>query len=88
VRTTLVDEGVAVHILRDKDNFTKRDLDRTFDALWNANDLAFILECYRIYSTLIFLPYCETGARLSAFFTGGLRYGINCGIWLLSGNSY
>jgi hypothetical protein len=32
------------------------------------------LECCRIQFTIIFRVYCSTSGRLSAFFTGGLRY--------------
>jgi hypothetical protein len=59
-------ECVVVHIKK-KENFTKRDLDRVMDAIWNADDLAFIPMRYCIYATLIILFYCQTGARLSAF---------------------
>jgi hypothetical protein len=38
-----------------EENFIKRDLDRILDAIWNADDLAFISERYRIYFTLIIL---------------------------------
>jgi hypothetical protein len=38
------------------------------------DDLIFIPERYRIQFTFIFRFYCWTGARLSAFFTDGLRY--------------
>lgn len=68
MRTTLTAEGVLVYVKKDKENFTKRDLDRVLDAIWNADGLASIPERYRIYSTLIILFYCETGARLGAFF--------------------
>ena len=82
----LTAEGVLVYVKKDKENFTKRDLDRVLDAIWNADGLASIPERYRIYSTLIILFYCETGSRLSAFFKGGLRYVASCWNWLLSGN--
>jgi hypothetical protein len=45
---------------KDKEIFTKRDLDRILDTLWDADDLAFIPGRYRIYSSLITLFYCET----------------------------
>jgi hypothetical protein len=86
VRTALTAEGVVVHVKKEKENFTKLNLDRILDAIWNADDLAFIPERYRIYSTLIILFYCETGARLSAFFKGGLRWEVSCWNWLSSGN--
>jgi hypothetical protein len=76
VRKTLTAEGVVVHVKRPKDNFTKHDLERLFQTLWNEDDLTFTSEYYRACTTLIMLLYCETGARLSAFFKGGLRYGV------------
>jgi hypothetical protein len=86
VRTTLTAEGVVVYVKKDKENFTKRDLGRVLDAIWNTDGLASIPERYRVYSTLIILFYCETGARLSAFFKGSLRYEVSCWNWLLSEN--
>ena len=41
---------------------------------WTKDDLIFIPERYRIQFTFIIRVYCWTGARLSAFFTDGLRY--------------
>ena len=72
MRKTLTAEGVVVHVKKPKDNFTKRDLKRVFQTLWNKDDLTFTSEYYRTCFTLIALPYCETGARLSAFFRGGV----------------
>jgi hypothetical protein len=80
VRKTLTAEGVVVHVKKPKDNFTKRDLERVFQTLWNEDDLTFTSEYYRACFTLIVLLYCETGARLSAFFKGGLRYRVRCWI--------
>ena len=42
--------------------------------LWTKDDLSFTPERYRIQFTFIIRVYCWTGARLSAFFTNGLRY--------------
>jgi hypothetical protein len=60
----------VVHVNKPKDNFTKPDLDRVFQTLWDEDDLAFTSEYYRVCFTLIVLLNCETGARLSAFFKG------------------
>jgi uncharacterized protein DUF3435 len=57
-----------------KHNFTSRDLSRILLVLWTQDDLIFIHERYRIQFTFIIRVYCWTGARLGAFFTGGLRY--------------
>jgi Protein of unknown function (DUF3435) len=57
-----------------KHNFTSRDLDRILLALWTQDHLIFIHERYQIQFTFIIRAYCWTGARLRAFFTGGLRY--------------
>jgi hypothetical protein len=56
---------------------TLRDLTRVLLTLWTRDDLIFIHERSRIQFTLIFRMNCWTGARLSAFFTGGLRYGVS-----------
>lgn len=42
---------------------------------WTKDDLIFTPERYRIQFTFIIRVFCWTGARLGAFFTGGLRYG-------------
>jgi hypothetical protein len=83
VRKTLTTEGVVVHVKKPKDNFTKRDLERVFQTLWNEDDLTFTSEYYRACFTLIVLLYCETGARLSAFFKGGCVTGFVAGSELL-----
>ena len=80
MRITLTAEGVVVHARKPKDNFSKRNLERVFQTLWDEDDLAFTPEYYRACFTLIALLYCETGARLSAFFKGGLRYRVRCWI--------
>ncbi|EXJ72789.1 uncharacterized protein A1O5_03936 [Cladophialophora psammophila CBS 110553] len=74
VRKTLTAEGVVVKAHLPKHNFTARDLTRLLVTLWTKDDLIFIHERYRIQFTLITCVYCWTGARLGAFFTGGLRY--------------
>ena len=55
-------------------NFTPRELTRILLTLWTKDDLIFIPERYRVQFTFIIRVYCWTGARLSAFFTDGLRY--------------
>jgi len=39
VRTTLTAEGVLVYVKKDKENFTKRDLDRVLDAISRAGGI-------------------------------------------------
>ncbi|KIW99701.1 uncharacterized protein Z518_11114 [Rhinocladiella mackenziei CBS 650.93] len=75
VRTTLVEEGLAVNKHRPKYNFTVEVLTLVQITLWTKDDLIFIPERYRIQTTFITNVYCWTGARISAFFTGGFRYG-------------
>ncbi|KAK5332099.1 hypothetical protein LTR93_001104 [Exophiala xenobiotica] len=72
--TTLVEEKLAVNKHRPKNNFTKETLPRIHTTLWTKDNLIFTPERYRIQTTFIGNLYCWTGARLSAFFTGGLRY--------------
>ena len=67
-----------VNVHRPKHNFTWRDLNRLLVTLWTRDDLIFIPERYRLQYNLIIRIYCWTGARLSAFFTGGFRYGVSC----------
>ena len=57
-----------------KHNFTVTDLIRLAMVLWTKDDLVFTPERYRIQFTFIIRVYCWTGARIGAFFTGGLRY--------------
>ena len=63
-----------VNIRRPKHLFTKRDVYRLLQTPWTQDDPIFIPERYRIQFTFIFLEFCWTGARLGAFFDGGLRY--------------
>lgn len=77
VRTTLVKEGLVVKKHVPKHNFADRDLSRVLLALWTHDDLLFIHERYRVQVTFIIHVYCWTGARLGAFFTGGLRYQVS-----------
>lgn len=74
MRQTLTLEGIVVNRHRPKNNFTVKDLTRVLLALWARDDLIFIPERYRVQITFIIHVYCWTGARLSAFFTDGLRY--------------
>ena len=74
IRTTLVEEGVVAKVRRPKHNFTVTDLNRLLQCLWTEDDISWIPERYRVQFTFIFHVYCWTGARISAFFTGGLNY--------------
>lgn len=67
-------EGTVVNKHRPKHNFTEQDLSRLILTLWTRDDLVFIPERYRVQATFITHVYCWTGARIGAFFTGGLRY--------------
>jgi hypothetical protein len=67
-------EGLVVNKHRRKHNFTVRDLTRVLLALWTYDDLIFIHERYRVQTTFLIYVYCWTEARISAFFTDGLRY--------------
>jgi len=78
VRKTLTEEGVVVNTQRPKHLFTLHDLTRLLVTLWTQDDLKFIPERYRLQYTLIIRMYCWTGARIGAFFTGGLHYGVSC----------
>jgi hypothetical protein len=80
VRKTLTEEGVVVNKHRPKHNFTQRDLDRLLVTLWTKDDLKFIPERYRVQFTLIFRLYCWTGARVGAFFEGGVRYEVSLSV--------
>jgi hypothetical protein len=51
--------------------------------LWTQDDLIFIPERYWLQFTLVFRVYCWTGARLAAFFTGDLCYGVSHHNWLV-----
>jgi hypothetical protein len=82
VRTTLTAEGVVVYVKKDKENFTKRDLDRVLDAIWNADGLASIPERYRIYSTIDYLVLLRNRSQAERLFKGGLRYEVSCWNWL------
>lgn len=63
-----------MNVTKEKHLWTQADLNKIFLALWTSDDLVFIPERYRVQFTFIFLLYCWTGARIGAFFTGGLRY--------------
>lgn len=66
-----------LNIMRPKHNFFVADLTRVLVTLWTNDDLIFIPERYRLQCTFIFRVYCWTGAKLGAFFTGGLLYGVS-----------
>src|SRR2546423_1361694 len=71
----LTAEGLVVNIKKPKYNFTVTTLTKVLVTLWTKDDLIFIPERYRLQYTFILRVYCWTGARLSAFLTGGFRYG-------------
>ena len=77
VRNTLTKEETVVNIQRSKHLFARCDLARVLRTLWTQDDLIFIHERYHVQFTLVFRMYCWTGARLGAFFTEGLRYGVS-----------
>lgn len=77
VRKTLTAGGLVVNKRRPKHLFTLNDLTRFLFTRWTQDDLVFIHERYRLQFILIFRMYCWTEARLAAFFTGGLRYGVS-----------
>ena len=62
---------------RPKHLFGKEDLTEILLTLWTKDDLIFIYKRNRIQFMFIFHVYCWTGARLSAFFTGDLRYKVS-----------
>jgi len=64
-----------VNIKKPKYNFIATTLTKVLVTLWTKDDLIFISERYWLQYTFILRVYCWTGARLSAFFTGGFRYG-------------
>ncbi|KAK8070327.1 hypothetical protein PG994_006943 [Apiospora phragmitis] len=59
-----------VHV--QKFNFTKKELDRVMRGLLTRPDLKYMHERTRIQIAYIIPTYCWSGARLGAFFTGGL----------------
>jgi len=67
----------VVNIKKPKYNFTATTLTKVLVTLWTKDDLIFIPERYRLQYTFILRVYCWTGARLSAFFTGGFRYRVS-----------
>lgn len=74
IRHKLTKEGTVENIKNPKHNFVAQDLENVLTALWTHDDLAYIPERYRIQFTFILLVYCWTGARIGAFFKGGLRW--------------
>ncbi|KAI9764758.1 MAG: hypothetical protein M1840_008027 [Geoglossum simile] len=71
---TLTKEGIIMNKKKPKHLFGKENLTEILVTLWTKDDLIFIHEQNRVQFTFIFHVYCWTGARLGAFFTGGLRY--------------
>jgi hypothetical protein len=68
--------GLVVNKKRPKHNFGPYDLTRVLVTLWTKDDPIFIPERYRLQFTLIFRACYWTGARIGAFFKGGLRHRI------------
>lgn len=66
---------------RPKCNFTVGTLTRAQVTLWTKDDLIFVPERYRIQVTFLINVFNWTGARLSAFFAGGLRYEVRLIRW-------
>jgi len=85
IRITLVKEGAVVNASKPKYNFGVDDLDRILITLWTTDDLSFLHERYRLQFTYIIREFCWTGARIGAFFTGGLRYQVSFGACSLDG---
>ena len=78
VRRTLTPEGIVVKKHLPKSNFLERDFAHVRLTLWTQGDLIYIHERYRVQTSFIINVYCWTGARLDAFFKGGLRYQNRC----------
>lgn len=74
VRRVLTAEGIVVNQRLPKDNFSVENLTHVLRTLWTKDDLSYVPECYRVQFMFIINVYCWTGARLGAFFTGGLEY--------------
>ena len=74
VRKTLVAEGVVVNIRHVKQNTTHIDLNRVLKVSWVHDDLSSFHIIDHIQFNFTIILYMSTGARLRAFFTGGLRY--------------
>jgi hypothetical protein len=82
---TLTVEGLVVNKRRPKHNFGPLELTRLLVALWTKDDPIFIHDRYRLQFTFIFCIYCWTGARIGAFFKGGLRYRVSTSAGHLQG---
>ncbi|KAK2051913.1 hypothetical protein LY76DRAFT_673081, partial [Colletotrichum caudatum] len=73
-RVVCEEEGLIHNVHKMKFNFTKKELDRVMRGLLTRADLKFMHERTRIQAAYIIPTYCWSGARISAFFTGGLCY--------------
>ena len=67
--------GSDVHdIEKPKYNLKPPDLDRLIDRLWAGYDLYYTHERNRIQFHLLFLWFCNSGARRGGLFTAGVPY--------------
>jgi hypothetical protein len=73
----LTAKGLVVNIQRPKHDFSVATFTQVLAALWTKDDLIFIPERCLLQYTLFCGLYYWTGARLSAFFTEGFRYGVS-----------
>lgn len=71
------EEKVCINVHKPKHNFSPDVLDKLLLALWTSPDLVHIHERARVQTAFVLHTYCWTGARLAAFFTGGLRYKVS-----------
>lgn len=77
IRKVLPDEGDCVNASKPKHNFGPEVLVRLLLALWNRPDLLYIHERTRVQFAFLLHIYCWTGARINAFFKGGLQYKVS-----------
>ena len=77
IRRVLPLEGDCVNASKPKHNFGPEVLDRLLLALWTRPDLLYIHERARVQFAFLIHVYCWTGARIKAFFKGGLRYKVS-----------
>lgn len=70
-------QGIVSDVRKDKNLFSVADLRNVLVALWTQDDQTFIPERYRIQVTFLLRVFCWTGARVGAFFKGGLRWRVS-----------
>jgi hypothetical protein len=68
------EDKICVNVHKPKHNFSPDVLDRLLLALWTRPDLVYIHERSRVQAAFLMHTYCWTGARIDAFFKGGLQY--------------